>query len=367
MADVDTVLERVPATTTKAGIVDCDIHPVPRDRNGLKPYLSKRWQQHLDEYGDPQDGPYCDKLAYPRYQPAGVRRDAWPPNGGPPGSDVAFMRTQHLDRNNIALGILEPLILGFTSRNLDLGNALCSALNDWQVAEFVEPEPRLRASIHVALHDCEASVAEIEKRAPDYSFAQVQLPSFTVEPLGHRRFRPILEAAAHHGFPIGIHVGGTVGVRTGSGSPTHYQDAHYAFAFSAQTQVASMILDGVFEQLPNLRVIMVEGGCVWAIGLAHRLDRLWQRMRSEVPYLKHPPSHYLRQNFYFSTQPIEEPDNPDDLVYLFEQIGWDRVLYASDYPHWDFDDPKYAFKGNIPEDKKRMLMRENAKGLYRLP
>ena len=60
------------------------------------------------------------------------------------------MREQHLDRHGIALGVLEPLGLSTSSRNLDLGSAMCSAINDWQLDVFVEPEPRLRASIVVA-------------------------------------------------------------------------------------------------------------------------------------------------------------------------------------------------------------------------
>ncbi|WP_425515311.1 amidohydrolase family protein [Mesorhizobium silamurunense] len=63
---------------------------------------------------------------------------------------------------------------------------------------------------------------------------------------------------------------------------------------------------------------------------------------------------------------MEEPDNPEDLNYLFEQIGWNRLLYASDYPHWDFDDPRYAFKARISEEHRALLFRENAREVYRI-
>ncbi|UCI22801.1 amidohydrolase (plasmid) [Mesorhizobium sp. B2-1-8] len=349
------------------GVVDCDIHPSPRDGNALKPYLPQRWRDHLDVFGDPQNGPYAAQSdAYPRYVPHTARRDAWPPVGGAPGSDVNFMREQHLDKNNITLGILEPLGLGNSARNLDLGNAVCTAVNDWQVAEFVDREPRLRASVLIVQDDADAAVAEIERRASDSAFAQVQLPSLTTEPLGHRRYRKIFGAAAHHGFPVGIHVGGPSGARTSSGWGSYYNEEHFALIFSMQTQVISMILEGVFEDFPDLRVILIEGGAAWSISLGYRLDRLWKTLRSEHPQIKHPPSSYLRKHFYFSSQPVEEPDDPNDLLGLYEQIGWDRVLYASDYPHWDFDDPKYAFKADIPDDKRAMLLRKNAKGLYRL-
>ena len=117
------------------------------------------------------------------------------PDGGPPGSDVGFIREQLLDPYNIAYGVLEPLLGGNTSRNLDEAAALCTAMNDWQAHDFVDPEPRLRASILVPQDDPEASVKEIEKRAGDWRFAQIQLGSKTSEPLGRRRYWPIFAAA----------------------------------------------------------------------------------------------------------------------------------------------------------------------------
>lgn len=349
-------------TTSSVGIADCDIHPLLKDRYGLYPYISKRWRDHLDQYGE---------LAFeatdtiPSAVPGSLRRDAWPAGGGPPGSDLAFMQKQHLDPNNVVFGVLTPMEAQL-GRNLDLNNALSTALNDWQIAEFVEPEDRLRASVVVVPDDVVSAVAEIEKRALDARFVQVQILMGTTEPLGHRRYRPILEAAAHHGFPIGMHIGGRCGVRTASGWPSYYCQDHLYLTFAAQSQVMSLILDGVFDQLPSLKVIIVECGCTWPIGLGHRLDMLWRRMGSEVASLRHPPSHYLREHFYFSTQPMEEPDNPEDLNYLFDQIGWGRLLYASDYPHWDFDDPRYAFKARISEEHKAMLFRGNARSVYRI-
>jgi predicted TIM-barrel fold metal-dependent hydrolase len=49
---------------------------------------------------------------------------------------------------------------------------------------------------------------------------------------------------------------------------------------------------------------------------------------------------------------------------LIEWIGWDRLLFASDYPHWDFDDPVTAFPIDIPADRRRQFLVENAKALY---
>ena len=51
---------------------------------------------------------------------------------------------------------------------------------------------------------------------------------------------------------------------------------------------------------------------------------------------------------------------------IFEWIGWDRVMFSTDYPHWDQDDPRYAFRTHIPDAQRRMIMRDNALELYGL-
>jgi hypothetical protein len=100
--------------------------------------------------------------------------------------------------------------------------------------------------------------------------------------------------------------------------------------------------------------------------LTWRLDKHYQRLRDEVPHLKRLPSEYIREHIWLTTQPIEEPERPDDLLATCEWIGWDRLLYSSDYPHWDFDDPHYAFRVPLTEQQKRMVFWENAQALFRL-
>ena len=363
-APVD-VLERRADAEATLGIIDCDIHPSMKSPRALDPYLSARWRKHLAEYGKFNCGIYADRGTYPRFSPATSRRDAWPPGGGSPGSDVPFMREQLLDAYNIAYGVLEPLIGVNTSRNLDEAAALCSAANDWQAHEFVEPEPRLRASILVPQDDPEASVKEIEKRAGDWRFAQIQLGSKTSEPLGRRRYWPIFAAAQANNLSIGLHIGGTQNNAPSAGGwPQFYIEDHHVLVHSMQSQAASLILEGVFETFPNLKICLIEGGFAWAPSLGWRLDAHWAKMRDEVPQVKRPPSEYMRTNLWFATQPVEEPENPEDLRQVFEWIGWDRMVYSSDYPHWDFDDPKHAFRFKMTEQEERMLFRDNALNVY---
>jgi predicted TIM-barrel fold metal-dependent hydrolase len=120
----------------------------------------------------------------------------------------------------------------------------------------------------------------------------------------------------------------------------------------------------VFERYPRLKLVLVEGGFAWVPPLCWRLDKHWRTMRGELPHLKRPPSEYIRENIWFTTQPMEEPENPEDLAPLIDWIGWDRLLFSTDYPHWDFDDPKYVLKVKISEAQRRMIFSENAKRAY---
>ena len=287
--------------------------------------------------------------------------------GAPPGSDLDFMREQLLDRYDIEHGILEPLFPGNLVRNLELSAAVCSAINDWQVDAFTSRESRLRGSIQIPFEDASASVAEIEKRVRQRDYAQIQLTSRSTEPLGRSKYWPIFEAAAHYNLPIGLHVGGEAGFApTAAGWPSFYIEDHHGLTHAMQCQATSLVLEGVFERFPTLKVIMIEGGWSWLPVLGWRLDNHWKKMHAEVPHLKMPPSAYMKRNLWISTQPMEEPERPADLRHTIDWIGWDRILFATDYPHWDFDDPRNAFPCPLSEAEKRMIFRGNAEAIYKL-
>ena len=189
--------------------------------------------------------------------------------------------------------------------------------------------------------------------------------SKTAEPLGRRRYWPIFAAAQAHNLSIGLHVGGVASSAPSAGGwPQFYIEEHHTLVHSMQNQVASLILEGVFEAFPRLKVVMIEGGFAWVPTFGWRLDAHWAKMRDEVPQVKRPPSEYMRSNIWYATQPVDEPENPEDLRQVFEWIGWDRMVYSSDYPHWDFDDPNLAFHFQMTEHEKRKLFCDNALSVY---
>jgi uncharacterized protein len=352
---------------TRLAIIDSDVHPALRSMADLKPYLSARWREHLDTYGSRRRHG-MNFEPYPKSAPRACRRDAWPEDGGPPGSNLDLIRSQYLDAYGIEFGVLGPLgVSGHSEINQEFSAALASASNDWQRDTFARPEPRLKASIVLPYENAEASVAEIERCAGDPAFAQVFMLTRTGEPAGNRRYWPIYAAAERHGLPVALHVFGSGGhAYTGTGWPSYYMEEGAGHSTSCQTVVTSLVIEGVFERFPRLKVVIVEGGFAWLAPLTWRLDKLFERMRNEVPHLRRWPSEYIRQHVWVSTQPMEEPRDRRQVLDMMEWIGWDRLLFASDYPHWDFDDPFRAFPAGLDPEHRRQILSTNARAVYRL-
>ncbi|HXT81976.1 MAG TPA: amidohydrolase family protein, partial [Acetobacteraceae bacterium] len=249
--------------------------------------------------------------------------------------------------------------------NPDLSAAITYATNEWQKAEWTSKDARLRASVVIPYEDTPTSVKEIELRAGDPHFAQVMMLSKTAEPIGQRRYWPIYEAAAAANLPVGIHAFGNGGwANTSGGWASYYIEEMVGHAQSQQALLASLILEGVFERLPNLKVVLIEGGLAWAAALGWRMDRQWTKLKRELPQLKRAPSEYMRTNVWFTTQPIEEPEPRSQLAETIDWIGWDRILFATDYPHWDFDDPAHALPIRMDETQRRKVFLENAQSVY---
>ncbi len=135
-------------------------------------------------------------------------------------------------------------------------------------------------------------------------------------------------------------------------------------AQTSQSFLTSMVVEGVFERVPKLRLVLIESGFAWLPPLSWRLDKLWNRLREETPFLKRLPSEYIHDHVWLTTQPMEEPEPRAHVLDTIDWIGWDRLLFATDYPHWDYDDPAHALPLRISDDKRRGFFLNNALALY---
>lgn len=273
----------------------------------------------------------------------------------PYGIDVAI-----LTGNAGALGIN-------THPNARFALAFAQAYNDWLIEEWLPYDRRLRGSILVAPNDVAGSVREIERIGKQPGVVQVLLSASAPRFYGDPSYWPIYEAAAAMGLPVAIHpTGGSTVPPTPMGWPATYLENHTLITVGYLQHVVSLVGQGAFEAVPGLRFVCVEGGVTAFAPIFWRMEKNWKAVRAEVPWLTRSPREYLGERLFFSTQPIEEPGSTRLLHELFVELRAERsLLYASDWPHWDFDDPVAALRGLPPSLTERILA-GNAVEVYRL-
>jgi len=344
-------------------LVDVDIHPVMLQPEMVR-RLPERWGRHLERYG--RRAPFVTDL-YPRPRNKGMRADSWP-EGGVPGSSYELLREQLLDEHDVDFGILLCLNghdAGYEHPEYDA--AINRVVNEWIVEEWLDRDERLRSCISVPYDHPELAIAEIERWAGDERFVQVLLPAAGQEPFGSRKYWPVYRAAADAGLPVAFHTGGYTGHR-GAGWPSFYLEEHAGYGVVMQMLLTSLVCEGTFAAIPNLKVVMTEGGALWAAALRWRLDDAWSQLRDEVPELDRLPSEYIHDHVWFDTQPMEEPDDPKHFLQIVEQADLeDRLMFATDYPHWDFDTPAQSIPRGLSKDQRAKLLAGTAIELYGLP
>jgi predicted TIM-barrel fold metal-dependent hydrolase len=346
-------------------VIDVDVHNSLRSARDLLPYLSEPWRSRVASSGTglPSTG---------YFNPHGVlREDCKPPSGGPAASDPDFLAEDLLKPYNIEYAILNGDLMGVsTMHDPDHGAAIASAYNDYMANVWLSKNDAFRATILVSSHDPLLAAREIERMADHPRMVGVIMGSAHRGLLGQRQFHPIYEAAARHELPVAIHPGteGSGGAYppTASGYPTRYLEWHTDLSQSYMAHLVSLVCEGVFERFPKLKFVMLEGGIAWLPHLMWRLDKNYKGLRSTVPWLKRMPSEYIRDHCLFSTQPIEEPDDPKQLLAIFDMIDAENILmFSSDYPHRDNDSPLEILRWLKPEAKQKIFY-DNAKKLYKL-
>lgn len=342
------------------GAIDCDIHVDVRSVRALFPYLAEHWREYI--YETSFKGPI--DTSYPPGSETSTRPDLRDTR-----IDLAVVREHALDPLGAAAGILSCTYAVDSVRNPFAAAALATAVNEWQVNAWLSQEPRLRGSIVVPIQDPVLAAEEIDRVGGDSRFVQVLLPAHTEALYGNRRYYPVYEAAVRHDLAIGIHFGGNPGnPPTAVGWPAYYIEEYVGMSHIFQSQVISLVTEGVFDRFPELRVALIESGVTWLPSLMWRLDKEWKGLRREVPWVRRLPSEYIRDHIRLTTQPLDLPGTGDMLPAIFEQIGAEEMLmFASDFPHYHSTASPADFLEHLPAGAAQKILRGNAAEFYRLP
>ncbi len=307
--------------------------------------------------------------------PQGVNRvDAVTPDGKTAGSDPDYMLEHHFEPLGIDYGILHPgntLGVGI-AQDYRHAAVTATAYNDYMLETWLEHDKRFLGALLVTPNNPTAAAKEIRRVGGSDRFVQTIMCSASRVPLGQELYWPMYEAAEEMGLPVAVHPGtegrGISGPPTPAGWPTSYIEWHTVLSQNYMAQITSLVLEGVFQKFPKLTFVAVEGGIAWLPHLMWRLDKNWKGLRELVPWLEEPPSAVIRRHVKLTSQPVEEPEKPEHLLQILDMIDAHQTLmFSSDYPHWDGDDPRYAFPRKLDEDLKQRIFYDTAAELYGLP
>jgi hypothetical protein len=341
-------------------MIDCDVHANVPGMQALLPYLDDQWRDSVIDRGLNS----LESINYPPNAPLTARAD-WRGKSGQPADNVDTLRAQALDRWNIDIAICNCLYGVQLLFSEDMAAAFAKAINDWVAKEWLDRDPRLRASIVVPMQNTDYAVAEIERCAPDSRFVQVLVLAMGEAPLGRREYWPVFEAAQRHNLPIGIHAGSSYRHPvTSLGWPSWYAEDYCAQAQGFQAQVASLVCEGVFAKYPALKVVLIESGVTWLPAFLWRLTKFWRGVRAEVPWVERPPYEIVRDHVRLTIQPFDGPNEPEAVARLVDQLqSDDMLLFSSDFPHWQFDADEIMPRG-IPSRLHTKIKRDNALATY---
>jgi predicted TIM-barrel fold metal-dependent hydrolase len=254
----------------------------------------------------------------------------------------------------------------------DLVVALNQGFIRYMLDRVVNPAEGVYTMVVACWQDPEASAELIEEVADHPGVAGVcMMTAGAIPPLGDPCYDPIFEATQRHHLPLVFH--GSPGLNMIEGADyAQFQrliESHsLGFMVSNQIQLTSLILQGVPERFPDLKFVFQESGLFWVPMMQYRLDEYFLKRRSEAPLLKGLPSEYIRDRFYFGTQPIEAPKNQKHLEMVFEAAnGFEHFIFCSDYPHFDYDDPSAITRLRfLDAQQKAAILAGNALNVFKL-
>lgn len=234
----------------------------------------------------------------------------------------------------------------FTDVAIAVGTA--AAYNNWMEDRYTRQDDRLYGAGMLATQDPAEAARELARCATERrGFPAMFMPSvtWTGKTFGDEFFWPIYEAAEKHDMALALHGGPSRGLGF-----DHWRNFAMVHAlehpFPLMIQMTDMIMSGVFDAFPKLRVAYLEAGCTWIPFIKDRLDYEFEAVGKLIGgnRCKKLPSEYIREgeNIWVAVELGER-----GLKYAIDAMGGaDRIMYASDYPH---EPPEEEIIGDVPK------------------
>lgn len=357
----------------RVAIVDCDCHHYElASLREIAPYVDNpALRATLVEYSEAAFANFMLPNSIGDRRLAGRMGGAYDfPPPGLAGHPVAAAVGYSMDRMFIDYSVLFPtpmLALG-THPMPDVEAGLARAYDRWLVDRVLSEDPRIKSMLYLPMSDPDACVEIIEELGDRPGVIGFMVTAVRYAPLYQNRYVPVYRALDQRGLPLAFHSGVHYWGDRAFEQFNRFIGVHaLGFPFYAAAQLTNIVLNGLPVRFPRIRWIFMEAGVAWIPFIMHRLDSEYRLRSSEAPLLDRLPSEYIRE-FHFTTQPLEIPNRIGDLAAIFEMIDAERtLLYASDFPHQDWDMPSVIYDlPFIDERAKRRILGENALELFGL-
>jgi predicted TIM-barrel fold metal-dependent hydrolase len=181
--------------------------------------------------------------------------------------------------------------------------------------------------------------------------------------LNDRSLEPIFALAQELDVPVTFHAGGG---RFVEDRMDCYAMSHTcAFPFDIMYGLTCALCGGLMERFPRLRVAFLEAGCGFFPYYLQRLDEHFEKRRGEMPARRRPSEVVAEGRVLVSCEPDEKA-----LAWVVDSVGADKILYASDYPHWDCEFPdsvrRIRERPELSESAKNAILGDNAARFFGL-
>ena len=243
---------------------------------------------------------------------------------------------------------------------------LSTAYNRWIVEHVLPHEPRMQAMLYLPFNTPEAAEKMVKRFLGAPGVCGFLVTSTRYQPVHANEYMRLYAMLEEAGMPLGFHAHHNWHNEYTKHLNRFISMHALSFVLSNMVHMTNWIINGLPERFPKLKVMWIESGLAWVPFLMQRLDNEYLMRVSEAPLLKRLPSDYMREMFY-TMQPMET-SNLKLTEATFEAIRAEtQLLYASDWPHWDFDVPARLF--DLPfldERARRNILGYNAAHLFNL-
>jgi predicted TIM-barrel fold metal-dependent hydrolase len=267
------------------------------------------------------------------------------------GMEDPAQRLKDMDLEGIDTAVLfgtSPFLSLPFVEDKDLACAISEVYNNWLAAYCKTDSRRLKGVALVPIQDPPAAVNELRRCVKDLGFVAVATPvhSASGKNLDHPDLLPFFAEAERLNVPVCVHVGAGDGTAAGIERFDHPFYTHaMTHPFEQMIAVLCIVVGGVLEKFPRLKVAFMEAGAGWIPYWMERLDEHYEYLQPTVPWLTRPPSEYMRGGkLYYSFEPDEST-----IPFVANYVGEDVLIFASDYNHSD---------SKFPDTVKSIVRRE---------